>query len=342
MSDPFAHDPRRRLRESGAGEAAAVSTSALLDSAVETGEEIIDAAPIRSNTRLVARRFFRHKLAVASLALLLLIGALAAFASVVSPYDFNPPLTTEVLDEARQPPSWDHLFGTDKLGRDQFTRVLHALQKSLLVGLGVAVLSVAIGVTVGAIAGYRGGWVDSLLMRFTDLFLVLPALAVLLILAKNPEPSLFGLFDLPPATEVWGMIIVISILGWMAMARIVRGEFLSLREKEYVDAARAAGASGPRIVVRHLLPNAIGSIVVFATLEVGLAILTEATLSFLGAGIELPDVSLGNLISDAEDTVGTDLSYLILFPGLVLFLIVLCVNFVGDGLRDALDPKATR
>jgi len=334
-------DPRRHLREAGVGEAATVSTGVLLDAAVETGEETVETAPVRSNLRLVARRFLRHRLAVASLVVLLLIAALAALAPVVSPYDYNPPLTNEVLDQARQPPSWDHLFGTDRLGRDQLTRVLYALQKSLLVGIGVALLSVAIGVTIGAIAGYRGGWVDALLMRFTDLVLVLPALAVLLILAKNPEPSFFGLFDLPPATEVPGMILVISVLGWMAMARIVRGEFLSLREKEFVEAARAAGASGTRIVVRHLLPNAVGPIVVFATLEVGLAILTEATLSFLGAGIELPDVSLGNLIADAEDTVGTDLSYLLVFPGLVLFLVVLCVNFVGDGLRDALDPRAT-
>jgi peptide/nickel transport system permease protein len=138
------------------------------------------------------------------------------------------------------------------------------------------------------------------------------------------------------------MIVIIALLGWMAMARIVRGEFLSLREKEFVEAARAAGASGPRIIVRHLLPNALGPIIVFATLEVGLAILTEATLSFLGAGIELPDVSLGNMISDAEDTVGTDLAYLIIFPGFILFLIVLCVNFIGDGLRDALDPRAVK
>jgi glutathione transport system permease protein len=136
--------------------------------------------------------------------------------------------------------------------------------------------------------------------------------------------------------------VILAALGWMAIARIVRGEFLSLREKEYVEAARAAGASGPRIIARHLLPNTVGPIVVFATLEVGLAILAEATLSFLGAGIQLPEVSLGNLISDAESTVGTDLAYLIIFPGLVLFLIVLCVNFVGDGLRDALDPRATR
>ena len=328
------------LRAAGVSEASAVGSGALLDAAVETGHEVIERAPARTQTRLVLRRFARHRLAVAALGLLVLLGAVSALAETISAYEFNPPLTNEVLDEARKPPSWDHLFGTDKLGRDQLTRVLVSLQKSLLVGLGVAVVSVLFGVVVGALAGYYGGWIDQLLMRFTDLVLVLPALAVLLILAKNPEPSFFGAFDLPPATEVPGMILVLSILGWMPMARIVRGEFLSLREKEYVEAARAAGASGPRIMIRHLLPNAVGPIIVFATLEVGLAILLEATLSFLGAGIQLPDVSLGNLIADAESTVGTDLSYLILFPGLTLFLVVLCVNFVGDGLRDALDPRA--
>jgi len=333
---------QERIREGGEGLAGAAGTSALLDLGVEAGDELSVGPPVRSQWHLVGRRFLRHKLAVISLVILLLLGLMAVFADVIAPYEFNPRLDAATLKEAREPPSRDHLFGTDKLGRDQFTRVLYALQKSLQVGIGVALVSVLLGATIGALAGYYGGWIDQGLMRFTDLVLVLPALAVLLILAKNPDPSFFGIVDLPPATEVNGMIIIISILSWMAMARIVRGEFLSLREKEYVEAARAAGASGPRIIVRHLLPNAIGSIVVFATLSVGLAILTEATLSFLGAGIQLPDVSLGNLISDAEDTVGTDLSYLILFPGLVLFLIVLCVNFVGDGLRDALDPKATR
>jgi peptide/nickel transport system permease protein len=337
---------RERLRESGAGEAAGVSTSALLDETVDAATELdleLEAgAPVRSQSRLVGRRFLRHRVATIALVVLLLLGALAFLVDVVSAYDPNPPLTPAVLAEAREGPSWEHPFGTDKLGRDQLTRVLHALQKSLLIGLGAAGLSVLLGVTIGALAGFYGGWTDSLLMRFTDLFLVLPALAVLLIVAKNPEPSFFGLFDLPPATEVPGMILILSLLGWMAMARIVRGEFLSLREKEYVEAARAAGASGPRIIVRHLLPNALGPIIVFATLEIGLAILEEATLSFLGAGITLPDVSLGNLISDAEDTVGTDLAYLIIFPGLILFLVVLCVNFIGDGLRDALDPRAVK
>jgi peptide/nickel transport system permease protein len=340
--------PGGSARESGSGAASPAGTSALLDTAVvsagESFETHADAEgqPVGSTRRLVARRFFRHRIATISLVVLLLMAALAALAPVISPYDFNPPLTSEVLAEARQAPSWDHPFGTDKLGRDQFTRVLYALQKSLLIGLGVAFVSVVIGVTIGAIAGFYGGLTDAGLMRFTDLVLVIPELAVLLIVAKNPDPSFFGLFHFPPATEVSGMILILAALGWMAIARIVRGEFLSLREKEYVEAARAAGASGPRIIVRHLLPNTVGPIVVFATLEVGLAILAEATLSFLGAGIQLPEVSLGNLISDAESTVGTDLAYLIIFPGLVLFLIVLCVNFVGDGLRDALDPKATR
>jgi peptide/nickel transport system permease protein len=342
----------QRLRQAGTGTASPAGTSALLDAAVVTAEESFDhpefddegvstAPPVGSSWRLVGRRFLRHKVAVVSLIILLFVGALATFASVIAPYDFNPPLTSEVLDDARQPPSWEHLFGTDKLGRDQFTRVLYALQKSLVIGLGVAFLSVVIGVAIGSMAGFYGGMTDSALMRFTDLVLVVPELAVLLIVAKNPDPSFFGLFHFPPATEVPGMILILAALGWMAIARIVRGEFLSLREKEYVEAARAAGASGPRIIWRHLLPNAIGPIVVFATLEVGAAILAEATLSFLGAGIQLPEVSLGNLISDAESTVGTDLAYLIIFPGLTLFLIVLCVNFVGDGLRDALDPKAT-
>ena len=340
-------DEQRRVREGGAGTASPAGTSALLDTAIATADASFadieaGAPPVRSSWRLVARRFFRHKIATIALVVLVLVGLAATFASVVSPYEFNPTITPEVLEEARQPPSWEHPFGTDKLGRDQLTRVLHALQKSLQIGLGVALLSVVIGVIVGSIAGFYGGITDGALMRYTDLFLVIPELAVLLIVAKNPEPSFFGVFDLPPATEVSGMILILAALGWMAIARIVRGEFLSLREKEYVEAARAAGASGPRIILRHLLPNTVGPIVVFATLEVGLAILAEATLSFLGAGIQLPEVSLGNMISDAESTVGTDLAYLILFPGLTLFLVVLCVNFVGDGLRDALDPKATR
>ncbi|MEX2268831.1 MAG: ABC transporter permease [Acidimicrobiia bacterium] len=336
-------DNLQRLREAGTAGAGVVGSAVLLDEAVETGDAFVSEVPIRSHSRVVVRRFLRHRIAVAALALLVLFIGLAVFVNVYSAHEANPiPLTPEILEGSRESPTWDNIFGTDKLGRDMYARTMIGLQKSLQIGLGVALASVLIGVTIGALAGFYRGWIDTLLMRFTDLFLVLPALAVLLILAANPEPSFFGLFDFPPANTVTGMIIVISLLGWMPMARIVRGEFLSLREKEFVEAARAAGASGPRIIVRHLLPNAMGPIVVFGTLEVGLAILTEATLSFLGLGIQLPSISLGNLIADAEGAVGTDLAYLVIFPGLVLFLVVLCVNFIGDGLRDALDPRAVR
>jgi peptide/nickel transport system permease protein len=290
----------------------------------------------------LARRFARRPLAVAGAVVLTILVLAAVFAPVVAPEDPTPDLTPKVLAQAREGPSWDHLFGTDKLGRDQLSRVLYGLRVSLLVGIGVALCSVVVGVAVGALAGWRGGWIDSLLMRFTDLFLVIPALVVLLVVANNPDPSFFGLFDLPPATEIPGMVLLLAALGWMPMARIVRGELLSLRERDYVEASRAAGASGARIVFTHLLPNTFGPIVVFATLAVGIAILNEALLSFLGAGLEHPSVSLGRMIADAEDTVGTDLAYLIVYPGLVLFVVVLALNFVGDGLRDAIDPHGDR
>jgi peptide/nickel transport system permease protein len=328
------------VRRSGVGEAPATGTAALLDAEVRTADELARHPEAAPSPATFVRRFVRHPLAVGGAVVLLVLALAAAFAPIIAPEDPNPVLTREVLADARQGPSWEHPFGTDKLGRDQLSRVLYGLRVSLTVGIGVAVLSVVVGVAIGALAGWRRGWIDSLLMRFTDLFLVIPALVVLLVVASNPDPSFFGLFDLPPATEVTGMILLLAALGWMPMARIVRGEFLSLRERDYVEAARAAGASGPRIVFTHLLPNTIGPIVVFATLALGIAILNEAVLSFLGAGIQFPQVSLGQMIADAEDTVGTDLAYLVVYPGLVLFVLVLAVNLVGDGLRDAMDPHA--
>ena len=337
-----AGSPGGPVRRSGAGEMPTTGTAALLDADVRTADVLArhpeDAPPPAS----FARRFLRHPLAVAGAVVLLVLVLAALLAPVVAPSDPTPALTPDVLAEARQGPSWDHPFGTDKLGRDQLSRVLYGLRVSLTVGIGVAVLSVIAGVAIGAWAGWRGGWVDSLLMRFTDLFLVIPALVVLLVVANNPDPSFFGLFDLPPATEIPGMVVLLAALGWMPMARIVRGEFLSLRERDYVEASRAAGASSWRIVFTHLLPNTIGPIVVFATLAIGIAILNESVLSFLGAGVQYPTVSLGQMIADAEDTVGTDLAYLIVYPGLVLFLVVLAVNLVGDGLRDAIDPHSRR
>jgi peptide/nickel transport system permease protein len=332
--------PGGAARAAGAGELPLVGSSALAD------EEVVAAVGPGgaggSGGAGPARRWRRPRVTAAAAAVLLVLAAAAVLAPVIAPGSPDPVLTPAVLAEARQPPSWAHPFGTDELGRDQLTRVLYGLRVSLLVGLGVAVASVGIGAAVGAWAGWRGGWVDGVLMRVTDLFLVIPALALLLVVAGNPEPTFFGWFDLPPATEVPGMVLILAALGWMPMARIVRGEFLSLRERAYVDAARAAGASGLRIVWTHLLPNTAGPILVFGTLAVGFSVLNEAVLAFLGVGVQYPDVSLGTMIADAEDTVGTDLAYMVLYPGLVLFLLVLAVNLVGDGLRGALDPRDRR
>ena len=333
-------EPGGPVRRSGAGEMSVAGTASLFDSDVRTGQDLAHDPGGAPPPARFWRRYGRHPLAVIGAVILLVLIGAAVFAPVIAPEDPTPQLTTEILADAREGPSWEHPMGTDKLGRDQLSRVLYGLRVSLAVGIGVAVLSVVAGVAIGAWAGWRGGWVDSLLMRFTDLFLVIPALVVLLVVANNPDPSFFGIFELPPATEVPGMILLLAALGWMPMARIVRGEFLSLRERDYVEASRAAGASSWRIVFTHLLPNTVGPIVVFATLAVGIAILNESVLSFLGAGVQYPAVSLGQMIADAEDTVGTDLAYLIIYPGLVLFVLVLAFNLVGDGLRDAIDPHS--
>jgi len=225
-------------------------------------------------------------------------------------------------------PSWQHWFGTDELGRDELTRLLYAGQISLEIGLAVAALSTLVGVVVGAIAGFVGKATDQALMRLTDLFLVLPALAVLaLALAKFGHDSV---------TIIW----VLAALFWMYVARVVRAQVLVIREQEFVEAARASGASSRWIVLRHVLPNCVGPIVVNATLAVAAAIVAESALSFLGFGVQLPATSWGRMIADAEGYVGTSHAYLLYFPGLAILLTVLAVNFLGDGLRDAFDPTS--
>lgn len=303
---------------------------ALLPPAPPGGGAGVEVAKARSQWSMILRRFLRHRVAVASLVFLLVLGGLAIFAEQVAPYPLNPPLTGETLAAARKGPSAEHWFGTDELGRDQVTRVLFAARVSLSIGLGVAALSTLLGSAVGAVAGYFGGWIDNILMRITDLWLVVPSLAALAIVSKQ-----FG-------ATVPAMIVILSLFAWMSIARILRGEFLSLREKEFVEAAQASGASSARVIVRHMLPNAMSSILVSLTITVGIAILAESTLSFLGLGIQPPAVSWGNMLSQSRGTVGTPLAYLIYFPGLALFLTVLAVNFLGDGMRDALDPKTLR
>ena len=208
---------------------------------------------------------------------------------------------------------------------------MYAGRISLYSGLSVAVISTLFGTMVGALAGYFGRWADNLLMRITDLVLVVPALAILLIAGQKIKTS----GGSSPA-----IVLVLSVLFWMPIARVVRSVFLSLKEKEFVEAARASGASSWRIMVRHMLPNTIGPIVVNATLVVGLAIITESTLSFLGFGIQPPTVSWGNMLSQSEGWVGTPTAYLVYFPGLAILITVLAVNYLGDGLRDAFDPQS--
>jgi peptide/nickel transport system permease protein len=284
-----------------------------------------ESAP-RTQWQLFRRRFWRHRMAVISSVVLVLIVVACFSASWLAPYEKNE----QDLLIGAESPSGQHWFGTDELGRDQLTEIMFAGQISLKIGLAVALVATVVGATLGAVAGYTGRWVDQLLMRLTDLFLVVPAIAILAIAIRK-----LGNNDVT-------IILVLAGLGWMYIARIVRGQVLALKEKEFVEAARASGATGRRVIVRHILPNAIGPILVNATLAVAAAVVVESTLSFLGFGVQPPDTSWGRMLSDARGYVGTDSAHLIYFPGLALLLVVLCVNFIGDGLRDALDPQSTR
>ncbi|TVR20539.1 MAG: ABC transporter permease [Nitriliruptor sp.] len=295
----------------------------LSDGADELPSNVVEVEA-RSQWQLFRRKFFRHKLAMGSLVFLILIVVAAFNAERIAPYSFDE---IDVL-RANTPPTFEgfHFFGTDQLGRDYFSRVLFGTQTSLRVAALVAVVSTVIGTVTGAVAGYYRGWVDSLLMRVTDLVIIIPALAILLVAA-----SFFGQGD--PLR----IAIILALLLWTSLARIVRGVFLSLREKEFVQAARAAGASDLRIMFRHMLPNTIGPIVVNMTLVLAAAIIIEATLSFLGIGVNPPTPALGVLINDGRSSMQT-LWWLTIMPGLALVAIALSINFVGDGLRDALDP----
>jgi ABC-type dipeptide/oligopeptide/nickel transport system permease subunit len=282
----------------------------------------------RSQWSYARRRFFRHRLAMIGLLGLIIIFGVGTFANYVAPYHFDQIDLNNVL---RGPTSiGHHWFGTDEIGRDYLSRVIYGIRTSEQVGLFVAVVSTFFGLIVGAIAGYYRGWIDNVIMRVTDLVLTIPVLVTLLTVAAL----------LAGAGGQWEISIILAAFFWTPIARIVRGVFLSLREKEYVEAAKAVGAGDARIMFRHMLPNTLGPIVVNGTIAVADAIITEAFLSFLGFGIKPPTASLGGLLNGSRDTPQS--WWLSLFPGLVLVLIVICVNFVGDGLRDALDPQQRR
>lgn len=271
------------------------------------------------------RRFWRHRLAVLGAVVLVGLAISCYGAAFIAPYDQDE----QDLLLGPTPPSRDHLMGTDELGRDYLSEILYAGQVSLSLAIGVALIATAIGVFIGAVAGYRGGWLDDLFMRITDLFLVVPAIALLAL-------ALQGLGHNPLT-----IVLVLSLIGWTYIARVVRGQVLSLREREFIDAARVIGAKDHQVIIRHVLPNLGGLIAVNVALAVAGAILIESTLSFLGFGVQPPQTSWGNMLSQASGLIGTSKVYLLYFPGLFILVTVLAVNFVGDGLRDALDPRST-
>jgi peptide/nickel transport system permease protein len=278
---------------------------------------------------LIWRRFRRHPGAIMGCIVLGCIIVAVTLAGL-SPYD---PVKSN-LEERYQPPSISHPMGTDALGRDLLTRVLYGGRVSLAVGFSVMVITLVIGVPVGAIAGYFGGRVDNILMRITDAALALPSLMVLILLSAFLREVKAPLLQKNPVLTIAS---VIGLLSWMFVARLVRASYLAIREMDFVTATRALGANSLRIIALHIFPNAIGPVIVEATLEVAYAILEESGLSYLGFGIQPPTPSWGNLLSNAQDHM-IKYPWLAIFPGLMIFLSVISINYIGDGLRDAFDP----
>jgi peptide/nickel transport system permease protein len=302
------------------------------DSAVLAAPAAAPAARF-SPRRDAWRRFRRHRLAMASS---IVLGTIV-LSVLLGPLVWTVPIDEIDFSARLQTPSWEHPFGTDDLGQDLLARMLYGGRISLAVGFAAMAVAIIVGVMIGAIAGVSRGSVDAALMWVTDLFLSLPELPLLLLIIYLFRDSLAGL--LGPELSVF--IIIVLVIGgfrWMPVARLVRAQFFSLREKEFVEAARALGASKPRLVTRHILPNALGPVIVAATIEVAAAIIAESTLSFLGLGFP-PDIpTWGRLLFDAKDNLDFA-PHWALIPGAAIFLTVLSINFIGDGLRDALDPR---
>ncbi len=285
------------------------------------GETLI-AAPSGAAMRTdVWRRFRRNKLAMLGLAVIVLLVLAALFAPWIARYD-----PYQLSSELRKPPSSEHWFGTDTVGRDLFARLVYGARVSLTVGISAALIATVVGVIMGALAGFYGGWIDAFIMRVTDILLAFPyivlAIAIISVIGRGQST----------------VILVLGLLGWLAIARVLRSSFLQIKQMEYIEAARATGASNVRIMFRHMLPNAIQPVIVYSTLFVGAAVLSEAALSFLGIGIQEPTPAWGLMVNQGRKFL-TSAPHLLLFPGAAIFLMVLAFLFVGDGLRDALDPK---
>ncbi len=291
-----------------------------------------------STLALSLRRLRKHKAAMISLFIIVALVIMAIFAPFFAPYDPN----AQNLEGIYQEPSATHLMGNDSLGRDLLSRIIFGSRISLLVGFSVAVFSMIIGTLMGLLSGYFGGRTDTIISRFIEIMLSIPELPLLLTLS-----GLFAVTDWPPIarlrenpnSSVFIIVGIFTFFGWMSTARLIRGEVLKLKNLEYVDAARALGASNARILLRHLVPNLVAIIIVNGTLAVGGAILGEAALSFLGFGIQLPASTWGNMLSNANEVV-LEHPLVAFWPGVAILITVLAFNFLGDGLRDAFDPKS--
>lgn len=271
---------------------------------------------------IIAKRFSKNKLALAGLAAVIVLILVALFAPLIAPY--SP--TAIDIKNILSPPSANHIFGTDELGRDVFSRMIWGSRVSLQVGFVAVGIAVLIGILIGAIAGYYGGWIDSILMRFVDVMLTIPTLFLILAVIALVTPSIVVI------------MVIIGITSWMGISRLVRAEFLTLKERDFVLAARAIGANDMRIIFKHILPNALAPVLVTATFRIAGAILLESGLSFLGLGIQPPTPSWGNILTSGKDNI-TIAWWLSFYPGIAILIAALSYNLVGEGLRDALDPR---
>jgi peptide/nickel transport system permease protein len=305
---------------------------------VELEAETLLTAKEESQWLVVWRRFRKHKLAVAGGLVILFLVAAAALAPLVAPYD---PIVQNVDSQGARlqnaSPSLEHLMGTDTIGRDVFSRLLHAGRISLLVAFTVVIVSESLGALIGAVSGYYGGMVDSLIQRFVEFMITLPTLPLLLAVS-----ALLRGIEVPfvprELSSVVIIVIVLTAFGWMGSCRLVRGMVLSLRSMDFIEASRALGMSNARIIVRHMVPNAMAPIIVNATLALGGVIIVESALSFLGFGVQPPTATWGNMLSEYQQDMWTQPAK-VFYPGLAIFVVTLAFNYMGDGLRDALDPR---
>lgn len=284
------------------------------------GAEVREPA-LRSQRSIIWTKFRRHRAAMISAVVLAILTAMVFAAPLIAPYEFD----AIDLPNKQQPPTWDHPLGTDDLGRDLYTRILYGGRISLTIGIFAALVSTLFGAFLGAVAGFYGGRIDNLVMRFTDIAIAIPSLPLLIVLSSYSNAA------------IPSMILIIALLSWMSTARVVRGAVHSVKTQEFIVAARMLGEHNRTIIWRHIIPNVAGPIIVGATLGVGGAIIIESSLSFLGLGILPPTPTWGNMLQDSQSTMASK-PWLTIFPGLAILTTVLCINFLGEGLHDALDP----